>query len=254
MSKENMKIEAMVIHLSRATGRAKQVELLRSKLPVMTRAIDAIDGKTLNAAEMSHYKRKVMIPSYPFELRQTEIACFLSHRKCWQHIIDLKLDAAIILEDDVALDFPIFWKAVELSLSIIRPGDFIRFPIKQREADGVVVTYNSQVTIKKPEHIALGMVGQIVTREAAAKLLDASEKFDRPVDCFLQMNWLHKVDVLSVWPSGVSEVSHSLGGSAIDHKTKNIGSKIKREILRPIYRSRIKKIARVSTAKLQPSE
>lgn len=249
-----MNIESMIIHLGRASGRAKQVDVLLSELPVTARTIDAVDGKTLGGGEISYYKRKVMLPSYPFEMRHTEIACFLSHRKCWQHIIDLKLDAAIILEDDVALNLPTFWNAVELSLSIIEPGDFIRFPIKQREGNGIVVASNSHTTIRKPEQIALGMVGQIVTKEAAAKLLDASEKFDRPVDCFLQMKWFHKANVLSVWPSGVSEISHSLGGSAIDHKTKSIGSKIKREILRPIYRTRIKKIAQVSAAKLVDSE
>lgn len=248
-----MKLEAMIVHLGRAAGRVNQVVRLIHELPVRTRVIDAVDGKMLTAAEMSCYKRKVMLPIYPFELRHTEIACFLSHRKCWQQIIDLKLDAAIILEDDVSLDVAVFNEAIELSLTIIKPGDFIRLPIKQREAGGAVMASSALVTIRQPEHIALGMVAQIVTKEAAAKLLDASEKFDRPADCFLQMNWLHEVDVLSAWPSGVSEISHSLGGSAIDHKTKGIASKIKREIIRPIYRSRIKKIARISAAKVPPA-
>lgn len=249
-----MRFEALIVHLGRATGRAKQVDSLWNELPIATRVIDAVDGAVLTAHEMSHYKRKVILPSYPFELRQTEIACFLSHRKCWKQIIDQKLDAALILEDDVALDFPVFWNAVELSLSIIKAGDLIRLPVKQREAVGGFIAASSHVTIQKPAYIALGMVAQLVTKEAAAKLLDSSEKFDRPVDCFLQMNWVHSVNVLSAWPSGVSEISQSLGGSTIDHKTKSIGLKIRREILRPIYRLRIKKIARASIGKVLHAE
>jgi GR25 family glycosyltransferase involved in LPS biosynthesis len=244
-----MQLEAMIVHLSRATGRIKQVDRLRHELPVMTQVVDAIDGTILTATGVSHYKRQLVSPVYPFDLRHTEIACFLSHRKCWQYIVDQNLDAALILEDDVGLDLDTFSSAMELSLAIIKPGDFIRFPFKQKETDNVVIASNSRVTISKPQQIELGMVGQIVTKDAAAKLLAASDKFDRPVDCFLQMDWMHGVNVLSAWPSGVSEVSQTLGGSTINHKTQNIGSKIKREILRPIYRSRIRKIARANIRK-----
>jgi GR25 family glycosyltransferase involved in LPS biosynthesis len=244
-----MNLQAMIIHLDRATSRASQVERLYQDLPVLAQVVKAIDGTSLTPAEMSSYSPKVVTPVYPFNLRNTEIACFLSHRKCWEHIVEQDLDAAIVLEDDVGLDVSTFSSAMELALSVIQPGDFIRFPIKQREAEGVVISSNSYITLRKPHHIALGMVMQIVTKEAAAKLLAASEKFDRPVDCFLQMDWFHRVNVLCVWPSGVSEISKNLGGSTIDHKTKNIGAKIKREILRPIYRSKIKKIALASAPK-----
>jgi GR25 family glycosyltransferase involved in LPS biosynthesis len=248
-----MQLQAMIVHLGRATGRVKQVDRLRHELSVMSQIVDAIDGTTLTAADISHYERKVVAPVYPFDLRHTEIACFLSHRKCWQHIVDQNLDAALILEDDVSLELTTFQSAMDLALAILKPGDFIRFPIKPREVDGTVISSNAHVTIRKPKQIALGMVGQIVTKEAAVKLLSASDRFDRPVDCFLQMDWLHGVNVLSVWPSGVSEISQTLGGSMIDHKTKSIGAKIKREILRPIYRSRIKKAAQANTENvLQP--
>lgn len=244
-----MQLGAMIVHLGRATGRVKNLEGLRRDLPFVTQVVDAIDGMMLTADEYCHYDRKVITPVYPFELRHTEIACFLSHRKCWQHIVDQNLDAAVILEDDARLESNTFTSAMDRALSILKPGDFIRFPIKQREVDGVVISSNSLVTIRKPEQIALGMVVQIVTKEAAVKLLDASHRFDRPVDTFLQMDWVHGVNVLSVWPSGVSEISQTLGGSMIDHKTKSVGSKIMREILRPIYRSRISKIAKASIGK-----
>jgi GR25 family glycosyltransferase involved in LPS biosynthesis len=241
-----MELKALIVHLRRASSRSCQVDRLHHDLPVVTQVIDAVDGTTLTSVEMACYNRKVLSPVYPFRLRNTEVACFLSHRKCWQHIVDQDLDAAIVLEDDVGLDVSTFSSALELALSVIKPGDFIRFPIKNREADGEIISSKSYVAIRKPQKIALGMVAQIITKDAAAKLLAASETFDRPVDCFLQMNWLHRVNVLSVWPSGVSEISQTLGGSTIDHKAKSIGSKIKREFLRPIYRYKIKKLAQAS--------
>ena len=242
-----MQLKAMIVHLDRAIGRAKQVDRLRRELSIMCQVVDAIDGTKLTGAENSYYERKWVSPIYPFDLRHAEIACFLSHRKCWQHIVDQNVDVALILEDDAELELSTFNVAMDLALAILKPGDFIRFPVKQREFDGTVIASNSLVTLRKPNHIALGMVGQIVTKEAAAKLLAASERFDRPVDCFLQIDWLHGANVLSVWPSGVSEISQALGGSMIDHKSKSIGSKLRREVLRPIYRSRIKKAVRLNT-------
>jgi GR25 family glycosyltransferase involved in LPS biosynthesis len=235
-----MQIKAFIIHLQRAADRRSQVEHLRQKLPVETDIIDAVDNKILTEQDIARaYQRHLHKPHYPFALSRNEIACFLSHRKAWQSIIDQNLDAGFILEDDVALtnEFTSCFATAQKALQQ-NPDCFIRFPFRDRE-DGDIVMIENNVKVLRPRHIGLGMVAQLVSYEAAVKLLKATEQFDRPVDTFAQMGWITKVDMLTLQPGGVEEISRDLGGSTIKNK-KSLFDKLKREILRPRYRRQLR--------------
>lgn len=241
-------IGCFIIHLQRATTRLARVECLSRELPITPSIIDAIDGSGMTRNEEKHYKRHLSRsgPSYPFTLLPTEVATFLSHRKCWQAILDADMDAALILEDDIALEPLVFAQAYEMALSCLAPGDLIRFPIKLREKPAEIILEAEGVSIIKPKKIGLGMCAQLVTRDAARKLLERTESFDRPVDTYLQMSWDHELRVLSVWPSGVSEISAEIGGSLIRQR-KAFRSRLRREILRPLYRLRLSLYLKLNT-------
>lgn len=232
----------MIIHLERAEARLPQVEAMRQVVPLKSNVISAVDGQKMKDLHAQAYRRMLMRPTYPFEMRPSEIAAFQSHRACWQRILNENLDAALILEDDLHLNEDIFPKALNLALANFQQGDFVRFPIKLREKKIQEIATSDKIGLHLYDRIALGMVAQLVTREAARALLAASEHFDRPVDNFLQMQWVHNVRVLTVWPSGVREVSAELGGSMIGRK-QGLREKLRREILRPLYRRKIRVLA-----------
>lgn len=238
-----MKIECMIIHLDRATARVAQVDAMKAMVPLRSHVMSAVDGRNMSDAETRAYARKQMRPQYPFELRPSEVATFHSHRACWRKLVEDGLDAALILEDDLRLDPAVFPAALELAMSNIQPGGLIRFPIKLREEPRRHIASHGDIHLRTYDRIALGMVAQLVTHDAAKALLAASETFDRPVDDFLQMQWVHTVPVATVWPSGVSEISAELGGSLISRKS-GIVEKLRREILRPIYRRRMRSFSR----------
>lgn len=233
-----MKTDCMIIHLERAHARLSQVKAAMEVLPLRSQIVPAIDGQQMCDEHSSAYVRKLLRPYYPFQLRPSEVATFHSHRTCWKRIIDDGLDAALILEDDLQIDPEIFNPALELAMSNVQPGDFVRFPIKIREEALRDIASKGSIHLRSHDRIALGMVAQLVTHDAATALLAASEKFDRPVDSFLQMQWVHNVRILTVWPSGVREISSELGGSLIGRKS-GFFEKVRREILRPIYRRKI---------------
>ena len=87
-----------IIHLERATARLAQVRRLRQELPIAPSIMKAVDGASMTGPQQAHYKRHLLRPSYPFPLRPAEVATFLSHRACWQAIVNQGLDAALILE------------------------------------------------------------------------------------------------------------------------------------------------------------
>ncbi len=188
------------------------------------------------------YRRDLHRPRYPFKLTVSELACFLSHRKAWKAIVDENLDAGLVLEDDAAVGKD-FQASLKFALEHLRPGDFVRFPDKKTREAGVTAIKTESIKLIVPSPVGLRTVAQLVTRDAAVRLLKVTEQFDRPVDVFLQMTWLTSVQVKSVVPSGVTEISERLGGSTLASK-KSTYEKLQRETLRPLYRAKIGLLSR----------
>lgn len=243
--KSEMHIQCLIIHLERAVERRAHIEKMIPLIKMDTKIINAVDVYKLSPSDLKLHIPGKIAPPYHSDLKASEIACFLSHRKSWQYIVDNKLDAALVFEDDAEISEPLFKNSLSLALENMASGDFIRFPIKNREEPKRVISKNDGSTLFEPVEIKLGMVAQLITHEAAQSLIDATQNIDRPVDCFLQMRWLHKVRVLTAWPSGIDEVSSALGGSMINHKVSGF-AKLKREVMRPIYRYKISKLSKNS--------
>lgn len=234
-NKPTPKLGCYIIHLERAVARLPQVEYLLSRLPLAAKVMNAVDEKSLTREQLRAYQPLMVRPVYPFRLNRAEIAVFHSHRACWRQLLNDGYDAALIVEDDINLSEPEFAAAFELSLQHLSPGDFVRFPVKLRDKAGKPIARSGATCLTEPRMIGLGMVAQIVTRDAAQALLGKTERFDRPVDTFMQMRWHHQIRTLAVAPSGIAEISDRLGGSLIKRRYC-LAARCHREILRPIYR------------------
>ncbi len=235
-----MNIESFVISLDRATERKPQVARIKSLSPVVCHELSAVDGRLLSPEERDRWVQPYLYrPRYPFALRPGEIGVFLSHRKAWQAIVDRNLDAGLILEDDVDIDLAVFGPGFQLATSRIAPHQIYKFGNK---GNGLGATDGQppQITARKPIVVPLGATAQLVGIEAARRLLALTETFDRPIDSFLQLSWLTGVAVIVVEPSGITEVSHQLGGSTIQLKQRPVRETAYRNFIRPIYRSQIR--------------
>lgn len=236
-------IKAFIIHLERATERRGQVAALISQLPVPAEIMTAVDAKTLSDAETDRtYKPRLHKPYYPFRLSRNEIACFLSHRKAWQAIVDHKLEAGLILEDDVALtaDFPAAFAA---ATAVVEQAGLVRLPFRADRETGEVVLARETVKVIRPVPLGLGAQAQLIDRKTAQGLLDITTSFDRPVDTFIQMNWITGLRPLSAVPGGIKEISASLGGSTLK-QPRSLVQKLHRELFRPFYRRSVSKYSR----------
>ena len=234
-----MLISAYVIHLQRAAGRKENVRKLEECLPVPVKVVPAVDNQAL-APEMlaRHVRRQIHKPRYPFPLSANEAACFLSHRAAWSAIVADGVDAGLVLEDD-AQTTPDFEAAFELARDALRQGHYIRFPHRDGLESGVTVSQQDKHRLFIPIPVGLGTVAQLVTRDAAIRLLEKTERFDRPLDVLLQMHWITGVRPYSLCPSGIREISETLGGSLLKRK-KSLSAKLQHEILRPLYRRKIR--------------
>ncbi|MCA9139735.1 MAG: glycosyltransferase family 25 protein [Planctomycetales bacterium] len=243
-----MNDHAFVISLARSTTRAANALSILDQLPMTGEVLPAVDGRALSEDEIATvFQRQIHSPRYPFELKANEIGCFLSHRKAWQQIVERGLDAAMILEDDVAVDSQTIASAVDYLRSLQSQFPYVQFPVRPVPKSAAVLTTSIDHSIRLPQVTMLRTSGQWVTRDAAAELLKATKKFDRPVDTTLQMHWITSVRPVVLEPSCIVDACNDLGGSTIGEgkkRTLNL-TKIRREIDRTLYRTRIARLSAI---------
>lgn len=233
-----MSVAAFVIAMRSAVERADQVDRLIAACPVPCRRWDATDGRAMSPEETArHYVADLFTPHYGFGLTPAEVGCFLSHRRAWQQIIDQSLSHALIMEDDLEL-LPNFDDVFRFALQQSPPASLVKFDVRNFVGPCSPVCGDDEIAIVRPEVIPLRATAQLVSRAAAERLLEMTRRFDRPVDTFLQMRWIHGVDILVARPRCTAEVSEMIGGSIINRSQK------RQPLLRVMYREYKRKLYR----------
>ena len=233
----NQKYKCFIIHLKRAKQRRAYVDEIISKLNIETEIIDAVDGRLLTNNKISEYYSKTSLfhPAYPFKMNKGEVGCFLSFRKAWQNIVDQNLSGGLIFEDDVSLNLDVFQHSFVTALSWIEKYGYIQFQVRNVPKKSKVLTTNQGTQLLQPSPILLRCSAQLVSYSTAKKLLEATQKFDRPVDTLLQLNWNTGIQVTSISPSGVNDNTHAAGGSNLSLKIP-FSQRLQREFKRIKYR------------------
>lgn len=242
----DQKYKCFIIHLKRAKKRKAYVDEIISKLNIETEIIEAVDGKLLTKNKTSKFYSKTPLfqPAYPFKVNKGEIGCFLSFRKAWQNIVDQNLSGGLIFEDDVSLNIDVFQNSFDTAMSWIKKHGYIQFQVRNIPKKSKIIKVNKDVHLLKASPILLRCSAQLVSYSTAKRLLEITEKFDRPVDGLLQLNWITGVDVTTIRPSGVFDNTYASGGSNLSLNIP-FTLKIKQEYNRIKYRYNIKKNAKI---------
>ncbi|SDW74870.1 glycosyltransferase family 25 protein [Litoreibacter albidus] len=237
--------ETFIIHLERASARRPHVDAMVQKSPYPAQIWPACDGAKMDPAERANLiaDAAVFQPAYPFALSMGEVGCFESHRSVWRHVVENRIESALILEDDVAIDVAAFRDAVELAQSHVAELGYIQFQVRTVKAPFAVVSQAGPLALIRPQVVPLRTSAQLVSLAAAQRLLAASEQIDRPVDGFLQMFWETGVHPHCVVPSGVSDLTAEAGGSTVSCK-RTLWQKLIAAAKRWTYRSQIATLSR----------
>ncbi|OHV81585.1 glycosyltransferase family 25 protein [Rhizobium sp. LCM 4573] len=88
-------MQILVINLDRSTDRWRHMQDQFAKLGLACERIPAIDGRQSGAIPLQSGQWRFLKP--------TEIACFLSHGKCWEYFLEGNSEYAAVFEDDIYL-------------------------------------------------------------------------------------------------------------------------------------------------------
>ncbi|MEM6307516.1 MAG: glycosyltransferase family 25 protein, partial [Pseudomonadota bacterium] len=187
-------------------------------------------------------------PAYPFELNRGEIGCFLSHRQIWAEIVRRDLPFGLIIEDDVKINPMIFGEAQVLGERHIDRLGVIQFQ-KRSPGRPKVIDLEGKALLTQPEVTPLRTSAQMVSLCAAKALLQMTEKFDRPIDTFIQSHWHTGLRAGVIYPAGITTAEDQMDGSTVqegaDRKTVEI---VGREWSRFSYRRQVAKFSAQSGA------
>lgn len=219
----NMKFKIFLINLDSSKDRLDLCQQNFGKFGVEFERVPAVNGKALSEAEIEQvYDRARNLKEYKKDLNRGELGCYLSHIKCWQKIVDEKLDFALILEDDAKISSS--FDEFEQLFPLLKNWDYVRLAFASRN-----VPIANKVSLSK-EHdlvyykkVPINMLAQAISYEGAKKLLSNSQKISRPVDVDIKHYWEKGIHVVGIDPPLV-KARHDID-SEIDKVSGNVGRK-----------------------------
>ena len=250
-----MSAHAFVLHLTRARKRRDNAHALLKSCGVPGEIWAAVDGAALDPADLSADLRADLFdPAYPFPLKTGEVGCFLSHRQIWAEILHRNLDYALVFEDDVVLDKDVFPDALDLAARHVQNFGVVQLQNQHPQGPARLIDVQGACQLTFPTVTPVRLSAQLISRRGAAKLLENAGTFDRPVDTYVQSHWFTGLRPAVVYPGGIRTISDQLDGSTIQGGRKSLPERLWREVARFVYRRRIARLSKNSTAPLPEAE
>jgi glycosyl transferase family 25 len=214
-------LKIFVISLERATERRAHMQALLDQLGLQAEFILAVDGRALTAADRARYDSRRARLHYRSEMTDAEIACYLSHYRCYERIARERLPMALILEDDIAVG-PNFVSTIRQLASQANPSwTVVRLqsqrskvlkPRTAKEQGRWLCDLEGGILTRLGTHV-LGGCAYLMRLPAAEAMLTYGRRIVRPIDQTLDRYWEngimpHVVRPFPVWqhPAFASEI------------------------------------------------
>ena len=188
-------LPVLLINIERAAARRQLIEGQALELDIRLLPIAGVDGATVpqeqwRDVDLDLFRRRNGRPMMP-----GEYGCYRSHLRALSYLVENGLEAAIIIEDDVALSRDLMQRAGGI--------------VEAMPHDGVVKLVNHRTVGFRPlfasrlgDRIGYSRFGPqgssacyVVTRRAAEQLLSGMLPQSLPLDSALERSWDHGVPI-----------------------------------------------------------
>jgi GR25 family glycosyltransferase involved in LPS biosynthesis len=172
------------INLDRVPERAsfieKQVETLG--LHSQLQRMSATDALTM--PQQSGYLPKQWGPRW--EMTASEIACFISHRRCWATIVKKNLQHAVIMEDDIIISADLDLAVRDIVQCASQDFDVVKLDgVPQVRRFGPPMTISRNRHLREILQVTASASCYLVSYLGAKKLLSESTHFCNHLDDFV---------------------------------------------------------------------
>jgi glycosyl transferase family 25 len=191
-------VPVFVINLERDTARRRRMEALLAAAGLEAEFVTAVDGRALSDAERARRDRARSLRVYGVELFDTELACCLSHLQVYERIVRDGIAAALVMEDDIALDSDFADIVRDLAARDIPDWLVIRLTsLRQRVAEPRSAKFRGTPVAALPRGRALyrlkthvlGGGAYLIRRDGAARMLDYAGRPFMAIDQMMDRYW-----------------------------------------------------------------
>jgi glycosyl transferase, family 25 len=167
--------------------------------------VEGVNGWNLPDTEIVKFydaKRNLRDGKHP--LVRPEIGCYLSHIECWKRVAGGDAPGGIIFEDDFSASTELAAILTEVCADGGRDWDVVKLftfdpmakPVKERKL--------GKYRLVIPYRVPTCLIGYVLTREAAQRLVQRSLPFFRPVDEDMKFYWEKDLRVALILPAPVT--------------------------------------------------
>jgi glycosyl transferase family 25 len=157
-----------------------------------------------------HYDDRRARRAHGRTLTSGELGAYASHFAVWQSLLESGLQQMIVLEDDVAVDWPFIARLAALDLPAMGLSYarlFAKIPFRfHKLRHSIVDRYHHLIRITS---YALGTQAYVITRDGAEQFMRHAMSVECPVDAYMDKYWRHGVPDVAVYPFPVFERSGS---------------------------------------------
>ena len=152
------------INLDRVKDRRNNMTSILSNFPVPNIRVSAIDGK--NDSDDNIYGKFIGSNS---KYKKTEYACLLSHLNTLKQFSNSKYDIALILEDDICLDFVKYWNKSIQTIINEAPSNWDIIMLHYSDQNNII---NDTYFLRKPGDKIWSTLSYLINKKSTNKLID----------------------------------------------------------------------------------
>ncbi|GLP97280.1 glycosyltransferase family 25 protein [Paraferrimonas sedimenticola] len=191
-------MQVLVISLAQDSARRENISSQLQQLGVSFEFFDAVDGRLGEHPLLARYHKREFLLNYGRDAQPGELGCYASHFLIWQRCVELNQPIAV-LEDDIAL-YDNFIKGFELAKSLTNELGFIRLEEPDRSSKWQLAGANQGFEFRKFIKMAQRTSGYMISPAVAKAFIDASERFEFPVDVFIRNFHKHQMPLFDISP------------------------------------------------------
>ncbi|MBS3797649.1 glycosyltransferase family 25 protein [Pseudoalteromonas sp. BDTF-M6] len=206
-SVESSMIPIYVINLEGSDNRLRRAAQQLTAHGLSFERIDAVNGRQLSATQKRAFiDDKANRNKFYRPLSDGEIGCYLSHKKCWQALLESQSEYALVLEDDFSLvgDLKSGLAAV---LNHPLPVDIVKlcnYQGRERANKFSTELDNTHKLVIHDKPLS-GCCAYVISRFGAKQMLAHANKIYRPVDTDIQHTWETGVHVGALHPYPIAQ-------------------------------------------------
>ncbi|MCX7303128.1 MAG: glycosyltransferase family 25 protein [Hyphomicrobiales bacterium] len=172
-----------VINTQKSQDRMLHMQNMLHGMNVDFSRVDAIDGDDLTESDLAYWQSRSRVWA---PLTANEIACFLSHRKSWQLVVERGEHWAFICEDDIHV-CEAFEQFVRTPTWLPEKADIVKAEtvLERVELDRNPTSDKLNHALRKLNSEHLGAAAYFVSLDACKRLLQLTDEICEPVDCLL---------------------------------------------------------------------